>query len=57
MHILHFIGIFIIISLLATGAVLFLQIVKLEKEILIEKNEGMGEAPDSRPVGDASDFT
>jgi hypothetical protein len=57
MHILHFIGIFIIISLLATGAVLFLQIVKLEKEILIEKNEGMGEAADSGPVGDASDFT
>jgi len=55
MHILHLIGIIIIIAMVATGSILVLQIMKLEKEIIAEKKEGMGEVADSGAVIDISD--
>jgi hypothetical protein len=46
---LKIIGILIIISALITSGLLFIKIVKLEKEILAEKNERTDEADDSLP--------
>jgi hypothetical protein len=54
-HILHSTGIGIIISLLVTGALLLVQIVKMEKEILAEKNERSKKATDSQLAEDISE--
>jgi L-asparagine transporter-like permease len=52
MYVLHLIGILLIIAMIATGSVLVLQIMKLEKEIIAEKNERTGEAANSGAVID-----
>jgi len=53
MHILHLVGYCLIISLLVTGAVLLVQIAKMEKEIMAEKNEKAGKPIDSEWGGDS----
>ena len=55
MHILHIIGYCLIISLLVTGAALLVQIMKMEKEIMAEKNEKAGRSIDAEWGGDTAD--